>query len=410
MFQHRAGGRSACGHRFDLPEVTFRLNGIASPGPPSQHERMWQRARTLLEPLNIAALLAWLAVALSMQLVSAERLLVGWSLLVAWLLAFLVHGMIDADGRERPSPWRLSLLAAELVIALILIWLDPRPGTSQVLLVIWAAQLAMRSLRGAVIAVLAADVVYYLLLRDAGYRVPLLVATMNFGFQLFAALCAYYARTAEQARDRLALVNADLLATRALLADSARDAERLRLARELHDVAGHKLTALTLNLRVLAADPALSGRQELAAAQQLSTELMADLRGVVQALRDTRGLDLATALRALAAPLPRPRLVLSIGEEVRVNDPAKAEAVLRLVQEALTNSARHGDAQTLHVWLTREGERIAVRVEDDGHVRGAVREGNGLSGMRERIAACQGTFALSTTAGGALRIDASLPA
>ena len=210
-------------------------------------------------------------------------------------------------------------------------------------------------------------------------------------------------------RDLRALVNADLLATRALLADSARDAERLRVARELHDVAGHKLTAMTLNLRALAADPALAERRELAIAQQMSSELLGDIRNVVQALRDTRGLDLATALRALAAPMPTPTMALSIDDDVHVTDASTAETVLRLVQEALTNSARHAGADTVRVSLKRDGRRLAVSVEDDGHVSGNLQEGNGLAGMRERIAAADGTMALSTNGRGALRIDASLP-
>ena len=205
------------------------------------------------------------------------------------------------------------------------------------------------------------------------------------------------------------LVNADLLATRALLADSARDAERLRVARELHDVAGHKLTALTLNLRALASEPAFAERRELQVAQQMSAEVLGDIRSVVQALRDSSGLDLGTALRALAAPMPRPSLQLAIGEDVHINNPAVAEAVLRLVQEALTNSARHAEAETVRVALARDGRRLSIRVEDDGYVRGAILEGNGLSGMRERLAAAGGTLALSTTARGALRIEASLP-
>src|SRR3546814_3872644 len=87
-----------------------------------------------------------------------------------------------------------------------------------------------------------------------------------------------------------------------------------------------------------------------------SRERLGDLRGVVQALRDARGLDLATALRALAAPLPRPALRLEIDDDVQVTDPGVAEAILRLVQEALTNSARHADADVVHVRLARDGE------------------------------------------------------
>jgi signal transduction histidine kinase len=294
---------------------------------------------------------------------------------------------------------------------LALIWLDPRVGTAQVLLVVWTAQItACWTPRQALLAVILADTMIYVILAAAGHDSPLIIVALYAGFQAFAALCTYYATTAEGARAELVRVNADLLATRALLADSARDAERLRVARELHDVAGHKLTALTLNLRALASDPTLAGRRELEVAQQMSAELLGDIRDVVQALRDSRGLDLGTALRALAAPMPRPMLHLAIADDVQVNDPATAEAVLRLVQEALTNSARHADAENVHVSLRRDDDRLAVTVEDDGHVRGGiVREGNGLSGMRERIAAVEGTLALSTSRRGALRIEASLP-
>ena len=130
----------------------------------------------------------------------------------------------------------------------------------------------------------------------------------------------------------------------------------------------------------------------------------------MQQLRDDRGLDLATALRALAAPLPRPALQLAIDDDVRISDPATADALLRMVQEALTNSARHGQARVLEVRIRRDGPRLEVSIEDDGRLRGPLREGNGLAGMRERLAAAGGQLAFSTSAGGALRIDASLPA
>jgi len=365
-----------------------------------------ERLRALLHPFHLAGVFTWLAVALSLRWLREDAQAAGWSLPVVYLLAMIGRGLLAEQRRVLAD----ALLWIEAAAALLLVWLDTRIGTAQVLLVVWTAQIAAAwAARHALLSVLLADAVVYEILVAGGHPSPLVMVAMYGGFQAFAALCAFYATAAERARDQLVLVNADLLATRALLADSARDAERLRVARELHDVAGHKLTALTLNLRALASEPAFAGRRELTVAQQMAAELLGDIRGVVNALRDSSGLDLGTALRALAAPMPRPAMQLAIDDDVHINDPAVAEAVLRLVQEALTNSARHAEADTVRVRLHREGARLAINVEDDGYVRGELREGNGLSGMRERLAAAGGTLELSTTARGALRIHASLP-
>ena len=315
--------------------------------------------RPLMHTLVIAGIVTWLAVALSLHFLSPSHLVLGWSLLLLYLAAFLAEILLR-DGRPR---LQAALLLLEPVLALALMWLDPRPGTAQVLLVVWITQVVTAwPPRRSALVVLAADVGMYLVFVVHDHPGPLVVTLLNVGFQIFAALCAHYAYSAGQARDRLALVNADLLATRALLAESARDAERVRVARELHDVAGHKLTAMTLNLR------------------------------------------------ALAAPLPRPVLRLAIDDDLQVTDPAIAEAILRLVQEALTNSARHADADVVQVHLARDGDAIRVHIEDDGHLRGEIREGNGLAGMRERITALHGELDLGVGAHGALRIDARLPA
>jgi signal transduction histidine kinase len=368
---------------------------------------MHERLRQALQPLNLAALATLLAVGYGIQYeLRGARMLAAAVLLGLSLLA-----IVALDWLPRRTTARALLYALQATIAFTLIALTPRLGVAPVLLVVLIAQLAMEYRPRVVLALaVVLNAGMYFLLSTGGHTAPLLQLFLYIGFQMFAALTTHYARTAEQARDRIALVNADLLATRALLADSARDNERLRVARELHDVAGHKLTAMTLNLRALAADPAFAGRQEIALAQRLSSELLSDIRGIVQAMRHDHGLDLATALRALAAPMPRPALRLQVSETVRVTDPAIAETVLRLVQEALTNSARHADAEVVHVSLDCDGERLHIRVEDDGRVRGAIREGNGLSGMRERVLAAGGQLTLGTSEQGALRIDASLPA
>ncbi|MCD9004958.1 histidine kinase [Luteimonas sp. XNQY3] len=398
---------AAVGHRSDLPEVTFCRAPIAAAGDGLQHGAMVKPHR-LLEPLNLAALLTLGAVAFSMRYVDPARQATAWMLLGLFSLGFLSLSVWPPRLRRVEH----LVIGALPVVALALIAIDPKPGTAPVLLVIWVGvAFSDWSPRAATVALVLVDTIYYLILKHiAGFGAPLMSVLIFAGFQIFAALCMHYARSAEHARDTLARVNADLLATRALLADSARDAERLRVARELHDVAGHKLTAMRLNLRALVDEPAFAGNPQLRIAEQLSGELLGDIRNVVQALRDSGGLDLATALRALAAPMPRPRLRLSIADDVRVADPAIAEAVLRLVQEALTNAARHADADTLDVVLHRDGDLLHVTIEDDGRVREGWREGNGIAGMRERLAALQGRVRLARNRSGAMRIDAELPA
>lgn len=390
-----------------MPEVTFVARAIAAPRAGPQHAAMRDALRLLLTPLSLAGLATMAAVGLSLQGDGVSDRGLAWVLFAGFVLGFGLLQLVDA---RRPRLQNATLLAMP-VAALLLVALDPRTGTAPVLLVVWTAMVAAAwPGRVALAAVAVADAVFYLVLRDAGLSQPGLTVLVYGGFQLFAGLCLHYARSAERTRDRLALVNGELLATRALLADSARDAERLRVARDLHDVAGHRLTALRLQLRVMAADPALAARADLATAETLSAALMGDIRAVVQSLREAPGLDLATALRALAAPLPRPRLLLDMDDTVQVRDPATAEALLRVVQEALTNAARHGDATVLHVRLARDGDRLRLSVDDDGRVRGALREGNGLAGIRERIAALHGDCAIGTTAAGALRIDIAVPA
>jgi signal transduction histidine kinase len=219
-----------------VPEVTFDGACIAIDAGSAQHVAMREFLRNLLQPLNLAGFFTIAAVALSLRFTSREVTLLAALTLLAFT-TFFTTMVVMADHRKRI---RGVLLWLMVMSALIQIWLAPELGTAQILLVIWVAcAFATWPPRTAVIAALLADAVFYLLVRDAGFSSPLTMVMINVGFQALAALCVHYAVSAESSRDQLVLVNADLLATRALLADSARDAERLRVARELHDVAGH---------------------------------------------------------------------------------------------------------------------------------------------------------------------------
>lgn len=384
--------------------MTFAAT-VAHGGRGRQHVRMREHLKQLLQPLNLSGVLTWATVMLAMRGEAGGLDGMRLGTLLVFLAAFL---LLDQPGVGRRL--RDALLWLQLLVALVMIELAPRTGVAPVLLVVVAAQLAMtwRPLH-ALLAMCAANGVFGLLMVRAGHDAAWIMVAIYSGFQAFAALTGHYARSAENARDRLALVNADLLATRALLADSARDAERLRVARELHDVAGHKLTAMKLNLRALATDPALAERPQVRLSEQLASELLEDIRNVVQALRDSRGLDLETALRALAAPLPQLRMQLRIAKDAVIRDPQVAETVLRIVQEAMTNAARHAEASTLWVDLRRDGRQLLLRIADDGQAPAQLREGNGLAGIRERVTGIGGQLRIGHGAAGNLELTVEFP-
>jgi hypothetical protein len=171
-------GRSPDGHRIDLPEVTFGVRRIATPRTAPQHGRMDNRLRSLLRPLNLAALCTLSAVALSLRWIAPERALAGWAVLAAFTAAFLLH-----DAAER-RPWLgHAMLLLQPLLALVLVWLTPKVGTAQVLLVIWtAASVIAWPPRVALFAVALADAAIYGLLLDAGHPAPLIVTLMYAGF------------------------------------------------------------------------------------------------------------------------------------------------------------------------------------------------------------------------------------
>lgn len=101
---------------------------------------------------------------------------------------------------------------------------------------------------------------------------------------------------------------------------------------------------------------------------------------------------------------------MRIGAQVRIGNPLVADAVLRLAQEALTNAARHGDANTVWLDIDTDAHGVRIDIRDDGQRSERIREGNGITGMRERLAELQGQLELARTDAGGMHLIARLPA
>jgi len=207
---------------------------------------------------------------------------------------------------------------------------------------------------------------------------------------------------------------------RAEVARATRQSERDAIARELHDVVAHTVSAMTVQAG-LAID-ALDSRPEVARAAM--RQVRASGKEAVRELRATVGV-----LRADGVPRtdPAPRLAQldELVERVRATGlsvslhadtggrepPQLVElAAYRIVQEALTNVIKHADARHVAVSVGTDGDRVTVEVTDDGTAQSTVQgDGFGLIGMRERAAAAGGGVEAGPVPGGGWRVHATLP-
>lgn len=298
------------------------------------------------------------------------------------------------------------------LLALMLVAYD-HSGLAAVLLVITAAHAGfLFPLRGAMAWVLI-QTLGMILVIWVGRDTPLVWVIGGgmayLGFQAFAVLTAALTDRERRAREELARVNAELMATRELLADSSRIAERVRISRELHDVLGHHLTALSLNLEVASHRTEGEAHELVEQARSMARLLLSDVREAVREIREDGSVDLTGPLRSLVEGVPKPRIHLSMPEPLVSEDPERAHAVLRCVQEILTNSVRHAEAKNLWIDIRRQEGELVVQARDDGRGAKEIRPGRGLTGMRERLERMQGRLQLDSVAGAGFTVEARLP-
>jgi signal transduction histidine kinase len=193
--------------------------------------------------------------------------------------------------------------------------------------------------------------------------------------------------------------------------DSA-EAERRRIERDLHDGAQQRLVALAANLGAakekLEHDPE-EGREMVAVAHEEAKAALAEIRDLVRGIHpvilEDRGLDAALSAVVARSPVP-----VTLDVQVTTRPPAAVEsAAYFVVNEALTNVARHAHATRAHVSLARAGNRLVVEVRDDGVGGADVAGGSGLQGLRDRVAGLGGTMYVISPAGGPTTISVELP-
>jgi signal transduction histidine kinase len=239
--------------------------------------------------------------------------------------------------------------------------------------------------------------------------IGILQSLLYAGFSAFVFVTAFVARQQAEAREDQRRLNAELRATRALLAESARVNERTRISRELHDLLGHHLTALSLNLEVAGHLVQGTAQEHVNQAHTLARLLLSDVREAVSRLRTDDAIDMAATLRPLAENSPGLRIVLGLPDPFLLDDAERAHVLLRCTQEIITNAQRHAHASELSLRYRFEGRAVRLLASDDGRGADAPAAGNGLRGMRERLAAYGGTADIATRPGAGFALDHYLP-
>lgn len=294
------------------------------------------------------------------------------------VLAFVLYGLLSTS--DRMEPWSASLLSY------------------------------VAALTGAVTMDLQLDDG----LRLDTFLMPAL--TVAYGGGLGAVVRAYRQTAAD-----LASRNAELLELNEIAQREAALAERTRIARELHDIVAHHVSGIVLHARAardsVDRDPSSQVvRRALDDISGSGAEALAAMRGLLGMLRDG---DPESAPQPGLADLPD--LVESVstrGLQVSLEihgSPMEAPpdvqlSAYRIVQESLTNAARHAMAQRCIVTVSWEAHGLRLTIDDNGVGRlGSPREGHGLIGMRERASLVGGSVTFGGSDSGGWRVEAMLP-
>lgn len=328
-----------------------------------------------------------------------------------WVLAFLSFGpTLYVPARTVLPAWvQLIRLSVATVAPVLMVYVEPRSWACTLwVIAAWELAIALPLIVMIPWAVLLSLAMTALLARGLPpvYAYPEMAIFC--AFQGYAIITAYVARTEALLRRELAGANAELRATQSLLAHSIRGSERLRISRELHDLIGHHLSALILNLEV-ARHKETDWQPHVYKAQEVARQLLGDVRNVAKLLRGEQSVDIRPVLEQIVADIPQIHIHLSLPEQMRLEDAHLAQVLVRVVQETVTNAIKHSECANLWVAVSRHDEMLEIRAEDDGRGVRDLRWGMGLTGMRERLEEIGGSLTVIAGANKGFSLQACLP-
>lgn len=371
--------------------------------------------------LRYAGLFTWVMVGIPLVYAwhqgLAENGLLSRSMM-GWVLSFLAFGALYVLVASKLSiyrrGWRDGLYLFFLTLSAVAVSYYSSTGLGSVLLMViagilpWILPLSF-GLVWLVISHLTVIPVFVFGPMDLTWWEALMQSLLYAGFSTFVFVTGYVAKLQAAAREEQRRLNAELRATRTLLAENSRVGERLRISRELHDLLGHHLTALSLNLEVAGHLTEGVAQEHVKQSHVLAKLLLSDVREAVSEMRHGGSIDILASIEPLLLSVPNLQITLIADSSLRLEDPAQAQVLLRCVQELITNTIKHASAKKVELTLQKLDNLLILKSEDDGVGVNLAKLGNGLQGMKERVAELNGQMLIQTSPNHGFSVSITLP-
>jgi len=289
------------------------------------------------------------------------------------------------------------LLSIEIMTVLILISFD-KYNIVAILSVLIATQLPQIFTRKqAILLMVLITSGHFAISYDGSLISTFFHVIIYFMLQIFGFSAIETIQREAKAKEELEAINQELLATRFMLKTSSQKQERLRISRDLHDVIGHQLTALSLNLEVAKHKVSEEFKPLLQDNLQLAKTLLTDVRQVVKEMRDEEQFDLISSVENLISQLPNCHLTVCSSPEV--HSLQLKQQLMFCLQEGISNALRHGKANQFTIECKKIDNCLELVLSDNGtgiSTQNIVSFGSGITGMKERLAEFSGQVELIT--------------
>ena len=309
-------------------------------------------------------------------------------ILVALHIVFISLWLTSTSelAKQHSKQFKCLLLLIQFVCVMGIFFLVPY-NYSAILITIWCTLLpTVISLRSAMLtAPIWSSPLWLIYQFHWQEQYAFVSAALFFMFNIFALIMVNTATKEREAKEHANQLNRELLATQELLSQASKQAERVRIARNIHDLLGHHLTALTINLQVASRISEGEAKEKIDTCHGLARLLLSDVREAVSEIREKSDVELKKALLALFDNLPRLRVNLHFNDDLNINEVNTADTIIKCVQECLTNTLKHSTADVLELEVNKAEQGIAINISDNGKLIKHFDMGNGLKGMVERL-------------------------